>query len=393
MRRVGPAERRARLAVRHGLHPDHRLPNVLAATTAMVGLHGTDPAGVYLAALARVDPVTARDVDQALYGDRSVVKHLAMRRTLFVFSREHLTVARAAVGARVAAGEVRTLVRDVERAELHPDGATWLQQAGQAVLQVLADGRPRSLEELREAVPLLRGATVHGVGRSWGGSLAVGPRVLTVLSARGDILRAGNQGHWRTSRHLWASTRSWLGHDLQLQPADQAMVALVEAWLRTFGPGTDTDLRWWTGTTLTAVRAALARLEAVPVDLDGQVGYLLPDDLAPPEPVSPWAGLLPVLDPTVMGWKERQWYVGDHRERIFDTAGNAGPTVWWDGRIIGTWYQDPSGVVLLDLFQDVGRNALRQLQVQAERVAAFCEGTQVVRPFASSAAGPTRLVE
>ena len=63
----------------------------------MVCLHGTDPATVYLSARARTDEMTVADMDLALYRDRSLVKQLAMRRTLFVFPRESLRWAQAQV--------------------------------------------------------------------------------------------------------------------------------------------------------------------------------------------------------------------------------------------------------------------------------------------------------
>ena len=94
-----------------------------------------------------------------------------------------------------------------------------------------------------------------------------------------------------------------------------ARPALVEAWLRAFGPGTDTDIAWWLGSTLTAVRRALAAMKAVAVDIDGRVGYVMPDDLDDAGPVAPWIALLPPLDPTTMGWKERDWYLGPHKRR------------------------------------------------------------------------------
>ena len=64
--------------------------------------------------------------------------------------------------------------------------------------------------------------------------------------------------------------------------------------------------------------------------------------------------LLPPLDPTTMGWFERDWYLGPHKPQLFDTAGNAGPTAWWDGRIVGGWHQAESGEVELQLLEDVG---------------------------------------
>ena len=72
----------------------------------------------------------------------------------------------------------------------------------------------------------------------------------------------------------------------------------------------------------------------------------------------PWVALLPALDPTTMGWKERRWYLGDHGERTsFDRNGNAGPTVWVDGRVVGGWTQLPGGEVVFEVLEDVGRDA------------------------------------
>ena len=113
----------------------------------------------------------------------------------------------------------------------------------------------------------------------------------------------------------------------------------------TFGPGTAADIKWWLGSTVAAVRRALADLGAVEVDLDGQTGYLLPDDQEATDPIEPWAALLPPLDPTTMGWIERDWYLGPHKAQLFDTSGNAGPTAWWDGRIVGGWRQSDNGEV------------------------------------------------
>jgi len=89
-RRFTVDERRARLAGRHGLATTHRAADVVEAARRMVCLHGTDPATIFLSAQARVTRMTVGDLECALYRDRSLVKHLAMRRTLFVFPRERL---------------------------------------------------------------------------------------------------------------------------------------------------------------------------------------------------------------------------------------------------------------------------------------------------------------
>jgi hypothetical protein len=343
VRTIEAAERRARLAVRHRLSPKHRAGDVVEAARSMACLHATDPATVYLSAWARVDGMTVADLERALYVDRSLVKHLAMRRTLFVFPREMMGFAQAGASNRVADSERRRLIRDVEKAGLHRNGERWLSRASRQVLAALSDDREATSSELRNEIPLLEGAIAYGEGKTWGGEAPVGPRVLTTLSAAGQIVRASNDGAWTISRPRWASTESWLKQEIPRYGEAQGIARLVEHWLQAFGPGTAADIKWWLGSTVTAVRGALADLDAVEVDIGDQTGYVLAADLEATDPVEPWAALLPPLDPTTMGWFERDWYLGPHKEQLFDTNGNAGPTMWWDGRIVGGWRQNDAG--------------------------------------------------
>jgi Winged helix DNA-binding domain len=389
VRKVERAERRARLAARHRIAAGHRAGDVVEAARSMVCLHATDPATVYLSAWARVDAMAVADLDRALYVDRSLVKHLAMRRTLFVFPREMLGFAQAGASNRVADRERRHLIRDVERAGLHRDGERWLSEACELVVAALSDGREATSTELRKAIPLLAGSISYGAGKSWGGQMAVGPRVLTTLSAAGRIVRACTDGGWTTSRPRWADVKSWLGEEIALCTEAEGVTRLVEQWLRVFGPGTAADVRWWLGSTLTAVRRALADLHAVEVDLDGQTGYVLPDDLDPvgpaeaPEAADGLAALLPPLDPTTMGWFERDWYLGPYKKQLFDSTGNSGPTVWWEGRIVGGWRQGDTGEVVLQMLEDIGSEGLQMLQGEAARLTQWLGGTRVLPRFPS----------
>ena len=356
---------------------------MLDATRSLVCLHATDPATVYLSAWARVDGMQVTDLDKALYSDRTLVKHLAMRRTLFVFPRETLGIAQAGASNRVAGSECRRLIGHVEKSGLYADAARWLADAQEEVVAALADGREATATELRQEIPLLEGAMTYGEGKKWGGRMPLGPRVLTTLSAAGRIVRASNVGGWTTSRPRWASMSAWLGDELAIVSDADGVAGLVERWLRTFGPGTAVDIKWWLGSTVTAVRKALADLEAVEVDLDGQTGYLLPDDLEPVDPVEPWAALLPMLDPTTMGWYERGWYLGDHRPQLFDSNGNAGSTIWWDGRIVGGWRQTESGEVVVQLLDDIGAEGGRAVEQEAARLTEWLDGTRVMPRFPS----------
>jgi hypothetical protein len=300
-----------------------------------------------------------------------------------VFPRATLSFAQAGASERVADGERRRLIRDVEKAGLQRNGERWLKKASEQVLSVLSDGREATSSELRDEIPGLEGSITYGEGKSWSGKLSVGPRVLTTLSAAGRIVRSSNHGAWTTSRPRWASTASWLGEEIAPCSEAEGVAGLVERWLRVFGPGTVADIKWWLGSTVAATRKALADLGAVEVDLDSTTGYVLPDDLEATAPVEPWAALLPPLDPTTMGWFERDWYLGTYKTDVFDTNGNAGPTAWWNGRIVGGWRQTETGEVDLQLLEEVGSDGRRALEDETARLTEWLGGTRVLARFPS----------
>ena len=381
MQSITIEQRRARLGQRQRLTSSARADTVEDLTASVVCLHATDPATIYLSCRARIDDFRTDDLDRAFYRERSLIKHLAMRRTLFVFDRPTLSDAQSGASDRVAATESRRLIKHVDKADLVDGAAAWLDEAKAAVVERLADGGEATSTELRDQLPLLAGSTPYGVGKSWGGQVPVGPRVLTVLSAEGKIVRASNRGDWTASRPRWTTMDAWLGGPLE--PSADGHTAMVRRWLRAFGPGTLNDVKWWLGSTITAVKRSLVELAAVEVDLDGSTGYLLPDDLEP-KSVEPWVALLPALDPTIMGWADRDWYIDpEHRKLLFDNTGNAGPTIWSDGRVVGGWWQTDTGEVRTRLLDDVGREAGDAVDQEADRLDDWLAGRRILPRFPS----------
>ena len=384
MRHVTDAERRSRIGVRHALAPAHRLGSVEAVTRAMTVLHATEAATVHLAVAARSEGLTPADVDAALYDDRGVVKQLAMRRTLFVFPRDLLPAAWGSASARVAASERKRIAKAIAGAGIAPDGEAWLDAARAATLARLAAG-PATTAELRAEVPELAGMIGGTSDKSYDRPTPVAPWVLTHLGLEGAALRGRNGGHWRLNKPTWTIAADWLGTVDEATDEATGYAELVRRWLRTFGPGTTADVQWWLGSTKTAVTRARADLDAVEVTLDdGMTGWLLADDTDDVGPVEPWAALLPTLDPTVMGWKSRAFYLDPaHVPYLFDTNGNAGTTAWWDGRVVGCWVQDDAGVVRLSLLEDVGPVGLDALEREAARLTTWLDGTVIGNVYAS----------
>jgi len=105
------------------------------------------------------------------------------------------------------------------------------------------------------------------------------------------------------------------------------------------------------------------------------------DDEPVAAPAQPWAALLPALDPAPMGWQERGWYLGEHRRRLFDRSGNIGPSVWWNGRIVGGWAQRKDGEIAFELLEDAGAEAAAAIAAEAQRVRAWTGDVRVTPRF------------
>ena len=394
MRQVSDRQRRSRLGRRHALAS--RVGSVEQAVESVVCLHATESPSVYLSVHARADATTG-DLERALYDDRTVAKQLAMRRTVFTFPRDLLPAVWGSASDRVAGQLTARLAKEVESNGIARNGSAWLTRTSKAVLRTLAQDGPATTAELRERIPSLARRIELAPGKSYGGNFPIASRLLGAIAAGGKIMRGSNAGDWRLSRPRWTLTEDWLGEPVRHLPPDEGYRALVERWLARFGPGTETDLVWWLGATKGAVRRALGELAAVEVALEhGATGYVLPDDLDDePEP-DPWAALLPVLDPTTMGWKERGFYLAaDDAAQLFDRNGNAGTTAWWNGRIVGCWVQDPDGVVSVHLLGDVGSEARGALELEAERLSSWLAGLRIstVYPSPAAMAAAAQVVE
>ena len=360
--RIDDRQRRARLGRRHHLTRSARAADVVAVARDLVGFHGTDPATVFLSARARLrkPAATVAAMEDALYVDRRLVRTLCMRRTMFVVPVDLVPTVQAAVTEALVPGERRRTVQMIEQAGITEpgEGDAWLAAAEAAALAELTARREATGAELAKAVPALNHQIPVGEGKTWAGTVGMSTRVLFLLSTAQQIVRGRPKGSWTSSQYRWSPMEAWLPDGMPALEPGPARAELVRRYLGGFGPATTADIKWWTGWTVAQTKAALAAVDAVEVGLVGEApGWVLPDDLEPVRAPGSWVAFLPSLDPTTMGWQQRGWYLGDHGPALFDRNGNAGPTVWVDGRVVGGWTQRRSGEVVHRLLEDVGTEA------------------------------------
>ena len=330
---MGVEERRARLARRHRLTAETRAAGPLEVATSLVALHSTDAATVFLSTWARSLDFRPQSLEEALYDERTLVRMLGMRRTLWVVALDLAPVVDAACTRAVAARERVRLEQLVAQTGLADDPAGWIDRVAAAALDALSDRGEAFTSDLTRADPLLATRIRLGAGTRWEAEVSAASRVLPLLAAEGRIVRGRPRGRWTHGQYRWALAP---GHGAELDTTT-AQAELLRRWLGAFGPATETDIRWWTGWTAREARAALAAVPHAAVDLDGASGLVLADDLAPVAAPEPSAALLPTLDPTTMGWKERDWYLGPHAGSLFDRNGNAGPNLPSQRRSSSAW--------------------------------------------------------
>ena len=368
MRLIDVAERRNRLAVRHLLTPDGRTDDVAAIADALSGLHSTDPVTVHLSVAARMRHPVLPAADKALYAERSLVRHHAMRRTLWVFGHELARAAHHSSTVTLLARQRKLLLDAVAGAGLGPDPESWVDAASAEILGVLADEGPLSARELGKLVPHRAVPITIGTGRQ-ATVLAAHSRLLLVLGFEGRVLRAQPTGTWINGQYRWAATHSW--SPVFSEPLDPpaAAATLARSWLWAYGPGTRADLQWWAGWTVATTKRALTDVGAVEVELAEGPGYVLPDDVDPAAPAEPSVALLPGLDPTTMGWKQRDFHLDPvHGPLLFDRNGNGGSMIWVDGRIVGGWVQRADGTIALRVLEDIGAERHAEVEQAAHEL-------------------------
>lgn len=294
IREISNQERRARLGQSHLLAQPGS--NVVSVASSVIGLHSSDPATVYLSVWARLPGFEVLDLEQALYEDRSLIRILGMRRTMFVVP--------AGLGPTVHCSSTISMIE----------------------------------AQQKRVANILESSGITNNGTSWLAS--VSKRTMNALESRGE------------------ATAAELTKD-------------------------EVDIKWWTGWPVRQVREALSVIGAIEVAVEAGPAYVSDSDIDRIDSSNSWVAFLPSLDPTVMGWKERHWYLGDHAARLFDRNGNAGPTVWADGKVVGGWAQRRDGEVLYRLLEDVDRDVAGSIDKRAHDLQTWLGGTVVTPRFRS----------
>ncbi|HUH08219.1 MAG TPA: winged helix DNA-binding domain-containing protein [Egibacteraceae bacterium] len=288
-----------------------------------------------------------RDALTTALQERRAVQATLMRSTIHMVSAADYPLMTAAV---------RTARREwwlrAERGQLDD---VVMREVAQLVRRRLAEGPARHSEmvELVEAAGFPR--------RTWSGA-----------GMWLDMVRVPPSGTWERRRaDLYGLADDWLG-PAEVSEAD-GISLLIRRYLGGFGPAPLRDLANWAGLRVKAVEAAAAQL-GLRFFRDEAGGELLdlPDAPLPEPDTAAPVRLLPTWDAILLAHARRAGILAEeHRGRVFSTKmPQSVCTFLVDGAVAGIWRYD-SGRVRLEPFARLGAAVRRELEDEAERLAAF----------------------
>jgi Winged helix DNA-binding domain len=186
------------------------------------------------------------------------------------------------------------------------------------------------------------------------------------------LVRVPPSGTWERRRaDLVAAAEDWIGREEA--DVDEARALLVKRYLAGFGPARKNEIADWASLNVADVTAALDRLELRRFrDEEGKELVDLPRAPLPGAETPAPPCFLPTWDATLLVHARRtQILPEEYRPRIFGIkTPNSFNTFLIDGQVAGTWrFED--GRVVLSPFHRIDRRWKRELDQEAERLAAF----------------------
>jgi winged helix DNA-binding protein len=301
---------------------------------------------MYIGLWSRLDGFERDALTRALER-KSVVQGTLMRITIHLVSkRDYWPIA---IGLRQARRE------------------QWLRaRRGQANVRELEAAARRLRPRLAKEGVLRRADIDEIVGMGSMGTNGVGLWV--------DLVRVPPSGTWERRRaDLYAAAEDWLGKPPADATVENGIELLVRRYLTAFGPATQNDIASWAGLPPKVVARTLERIKLRRfTSEDGAELVDLPRAPLPdPETPAP-ARLLPTWDATLLVHARRTGVLPEqHRSKVFTTkTPQSVSTFLVDGEVAGTWRYD-KGKVKLEPFGKLTRAARRELDQEAERLAAF----------------------
>ena len=344
---------------KHHLTRESRIDDILKVTEDIGGLHATHPISPYLSLFVRTLNFRRDDLDEILYEKRALGKIRYARKTVYVIPKGWIP-------------GVFSATREMLEQRLGPYleylGLTQKDFTGisGSILKRVA-GKRMTTKQIKKELQIDQNISA----------------IVNLMCDQGMLIRGSPAKGWRSNLHTYHLFQEYFpGMDLNAVDVREAKKSMIERYLASFGPVAVGDASWWSGFTKTEVRNALEELKdkIICLKISGLEGsyIMLASDLEQLEstenPDKPSVNLLPVLDPYLMGYKNRERYLDkEHYAKIFDRSGNVTSAILFEGKITGVWDFSEEKIpgVKIFLFEKVEPPILKEIRSLAKKIGEF----------------------
>jgi len=353
------------------LSPRLERHDYVKAVARIGGIQAQVMSAAELALWARVDGLSQKDVQSALWQDRTLVKTWAMRGTLHLISASEFSLY---VAAR-SLYETRNWTYyfnyyDITQAQYEAFLAATPQVLGR---------EPMTREQFATAVAEHTGVPeLHSlvVAKGWG-------TPLKPLAWRGDLCFGPNQGRNVT----FVRPSAWIGRWQPVEPY-AALQEIARRYLRVYGPARPEDFALWWELRISLARKLFQSIEdeLESVDVEGWRALALRTTLEPMQSLemSGTVNLVPLFDAYVFGLGRglelEPLLPKPYQRLIYRPQGWISAAVLVNGYIKGVWqyeFQRLQTVVKVHMFSSPKGQVREGIQADAERLGAFLN-TRVV---------------
>jgi hypothetical protein len=346
------------------LHKQHLLDTshattVLEVVNDIIALHATSATTPYLSLFARMNQFQRGQLDRELYVNRNLIRLSTMRSTLFILPT---TLAPMIFqGTRIGKPKSESYLK------------TWgiphseYQRLVDSIYDALKDG-PQPLNVIKKAISpgLIR--TIELPAGQQVARMSNVNVVMTVLVQQGKVFseKVADPILTRHANRYALMRTVYPQLNLEAISPEDAQVQLLKRYMKVFGPVTEADAVWWSALGKSRVRTVMDALESevVPIQIKGysdEYVMLNSDYKAMKQFKAPRklpALLLPYEDPYPKGYLLRNRLVKAEYESQVYIDGQAQPTAWVNGNIVGTWnrvFDQRDDQFTIQLFQNIGR--------------------------------------
>ena len=348
------------------LSENSRIDDIIQITEDLCGLHATGTMEPYLTLFTRTKNFKKATLESELYWNRTLGRIRCMRKTLFIHTKKMIPIAYAAT-KHIIAQYFSKFFEVYEISENDYD--TYKSQ----ILRILEE-KELQTSEIKKRL----------------GGYKKTSQLLGLLCDQGILIRGAPVKGWKDRRNNYALFRNYFPEIyLEKYKEQEALYYLLKRYLITYGPSTENDIAWWSGTGKQKIRNVLDKLmddiEIIEITGINHEHFVFKSDVEKIGQIPPFEKnsvvLLPMLDPYIMGYKDRERYIdAEYYDHAFDRSGNATSTIVHDGKIIGVWdhMEKPEPTIKIFLFEQVNKDIKDLIQIKASELGMFIHDNKVI---------------